>query len=506
MIPIIDDFLNKTTMYRLVLYVVIALIVIAVVLSFFKLLPFSPVSLIATSLFLVAVSWVANFIFAKTFEAVCNVESVYITALILALIITPMSSISDVPFLCFAALLSVASKYILAIGKKHVFNPVAISVVLTSMFLGQSASWWIGTFVMFPFVLAGGILIVKKTRRFAMVLCFLGVAILVIIEASILKNADVTGLFHKILFDSPILFFASVMFTEPLTTPPKKDMQIIYGAIVGFLFAPQVHLGAFYTTPEIALVAGNVFSYFVSPKEKLVLKLREKKQLATGIYDFVFLPDKKFLFVPGQYLEWTLAHSGSDSRGNRRYFTIASSPMETGLRLGVRFYDKPSSFKKSLANMNVGDKIIAGQLAGEFVLPKNPNEKCVFIASGIGITPFRSMIESLIDKREVRPITLFYGNTFASEVVYKDVFDRAEKELGIKTIYTITDTTSVSPDWYGETGYINDVMIREQVPDFLERLFYISGSHNSVNAIRRTLKSMGVSNKNIKTDFFPGLA
>lgn len=506
MIPFVDDFLNRTTMYRLVLYVLIGLLVAATILSFFQLLPFNPVSLVLTTLFITAVSWVANAIFANVFEAVTNVESVYITALILALIITPMASIHDIPFLGFAALLSVSSKYILAIGKKHVFNPVAISVVLTSLFLGQSASWWVGTFVMLPFVLVGGFLIVKKTRRLAMVGGFLGVAILVILEASILKNADLTGLFHKILFDSPIIFFASIMLTEPLTTPPKKDLQLAYAAIVGFLFAPQVHLGSFFTTPEIALIAGNVFAYFVSPKEKLVLILREKKQLAQGIYDFVFLPDKRFSYVPGQYLEWTLGHSGIDSRGNRRYFTIASSPMEEGVRLGVRFYDKPSSFKKSLANMNAGDKIIAGQLAGEFVLPKDVNEKCVFIASGIGITPYRSIIKSLLDKREVRPITIFYGNTFASEVVYKDIFDRAEQELGIKTIYTITDTTNIPADWYGKIGYINDAMIKEQVPDYLERRFYISGSHNTVNAVSITLKKMGVAGKNIKTDFFPGLA
>ncbi len=506
MIPIVDNFLNKTTMYRLVLYVLIGLVGAAVVLSFFKLLPFDPVSLAFTAFLIIAVCWFANTIFASVFEAVANVESVYITALILVLVVTPITSTRDIPFLVFAALLSVASKYILAIGKKHVFNPVAISVVLTSLFLGQSASWWVGTLAMFPFVMAGGVLIVKKTKRVGMVLSFMLIAILVILTASILKHADVTGLVRKIMLDSPILFFATVMFTEPLTTPPKKSLQIIYAAIVGFLFAPQIHFGSFFTTPEIALVVGNVFSYFVSPKEKLVLALREKRQIAPGIYDFLFLPDRRLSYVPGQYLELTLGHSQIDSRGNRRYFTVASSPMEEGIRFGVRFYEKPSSFKRSLAALNVGDKLVAGQLAGEFVLPKDVNEKCVFMASGIGITPFRSMIKSLIDKREVRPITIFYGNTNADEVAYKDIFDKAQHELGIKTVYTITDTANVPADWYGKTGYIDGEMIKNEVPDFLQRRFYISGSHNSVEAIKKTLRKMGIKNNMIKTDFFPGLA
>ena len=86
-------------------------------------------------------------------------------------------------------------------------------------------------------------------------------------------------------------------------------------------------------------------------------KLKQKEKIGTDMLDFVFMDDAPPRFRPGQYMEWTLAHKKSDSRGNRRYFTIASAPTETDLRLGVKFYDPPSSFKKNLLVMDPGDEI-----------------------------------------------------------------------------------------------------------------------------------------------------
>ena len=120
-----------------------------------------------------------------------------------------------------------------------------------------------------------------------------------------------------------------------------------------------------------------------------MLRLKEKVQLAPDIYDFIFVPTRKFAFAPGQYMEWTLGHDEPDSRGNRRYFTLASSPTENTLRLGVKFYQQSSSFKSALLAMDQQSEIVAAQVAGDFVLPDDPRQKCVFIAGGIGITPFR---------------------------------------------------------------------------------------------------------------------
>ena len=257
------------------------------------------------------------------------------------------------------------------------------------------------------------------------------------------------------------------MLTEPLTTPPTNGLRNLYGALVGVLFPPAFHLGSFYTTPEIALLIGNVFSYLVSPKSRLVLHLKHKRQISPHAYDFIFAPNRKVAFAPGQYMEWTLGHEEPDSRGNRRYFTMASAPTEPDLRLGVRFNDPSSTYKQAMLELDRGDEIIAGQLSGDFTLPKNPNQPLVFIAGGIGITPYRSMIKYLLDTHQRRPITLFYGAPTVHDFVYQDVFDQAERELGIRTIYIAEKTEDMSPGWVGLTGLItarDDPHLRAELP------------------------------------------
>lgn len=180
---------------------------IAVVLSFFGLLPFSPLSLLFSILFLTLVGWVVNKVFALVFEVPANVESYAISAYILAMIIRPPANISDVVFLFWAVVLTLASKFIVAIGKKHLFNPVAFSVAVTALFLGLSANWWVGSRVMLPFVLAGGLLVVRKIRRFDLVLSFLLAACVSTISFGLLKGIDPLSTLGKVFFDSPIVFF-----------------------------------------------------------------------------------------------------------------------------------------------------------------------------------------------------------------------------------------------------------------------------------------------------------
>lgn len=501
---IIDNFLNRTTMYRVILYYLELLWSVAFVLSFFGFLPFTPVALLISTTIIIGVCWVVNTIFAIVFQAPTNAESLFITAFILTLIITPATSghyVLGLSLIAWVAVWAMASKFIFAVYNKHLFNPAAFAVALTAFSINQSASWWVGSAPMVVFVLLGGILLVRKLRRFDLVVAFLIAAVISIIGFGILSGSNLSLLIQRTLLNSPLLFFAFIMITEPLTTPPTRILRIFYGAFVGFLFTPSLHVGSLYSTPELALLVGNLYSYAVSPKRALVLTLKEKIKVTPTVYDFVFNADTPFNFRPGQYLEWTLGHRKPDSRGNRRYFTIASSPTESEIRLGVKFYNAPSSFKKALAFMNVGEKLMAAQLSGDFVLPTDPREKLAFIAGGIGVTPFRSMTKYLLDKNEKRDVVLFYSNRVAEEVAYKDIFDEASKRLGIKTMYAITE--GAIPDW-AISGFITKEMIMKETPDYKERTFYISGPKVVVDTFHTMLRGIGVKSSKIKTDFFPG--
>jgi ferredoxin-NADP reductase len=505
MIRALDRLIDRITMYRLVLWYLLALLGGALVLGALHVIPVNPVALGLSTVLVLAAGWIANQIFARIFGAIPNIESVYITGLIIVLIMdpAPIGDLSAVGAIVFASAWAMASKFILSLRRRHIFNPAALGVALPALLLDHPATWWVsGQVWLMPIVLLGGVLIVRKLRRLDLVLAFAVTNLAVSVLTGNLADAPASIKFA--LLDSPFFFFAFVMLTEPLTAPQGKFWRIVYGALVGALASPNTVISGYYFTPEVALLAGNLFTLLVSPKGRVILTLERIEQAAVGVYDFVFRPDRSLAFAAGQYLEWTLPLGTSDGRGNRRYFTIASAPGDDSVRLGVKFAPNGSAFKRGLAQLQPGDQIVASQLAGSFTLPRNKQRKLAFIAGGIGITPFRSMLGELLERGEKRPIAVLYGNNRIDEIAYADLLKRARQELGIPTYYAVLDGAGASS---GITvGLVDEAMIRARVPDFRERTFYISGPPGMVNATRDTLLRMGVSRRRIKTDFFPGLA
>lgn len=501
----IDKFLNTITMYRLVLYGLMAIALYGFGLSLTGTLPSLHAGYMALTLItLFMVTYFANAILGSIFKVPLNAESSAITALIMFLILAPATNINDMLLVAVCAVIAMASKFVLNFRGKHIFNPAAFGVFILSTFIKpELVIWWAGSFAMLPIVLLIGLLIVRKIRHFDLFLSFVGIAVILIIANEMRFDSTVTVAFRTALGSWPVIFFGSIMLTEPLTTPPTKGLRIIYGVLVALLFGlPSEAVGP-YRTPEAALLLGNIFSFAVSPKYKLILKLKEKLQLAPGIYDFVFTPNRPVTFTPGQYLEWTLGHDKSDGRGNRRYFTIASSPSEPELHLTIKAPETPSSFKKALIALEPGGTMLAGSLGGDFTLPKTAANKITAIAGGIGITPFRSMVKNFIDQDRQVHFTLFYAAANPQEFIYKDLFASAEK-AGVKTVYVLSGAKEVPPDWQGETGYITKEMLAKNTPDYLERQYYLSGPNVMVEAYKKMLRAAGISLSAIHTDYFPG--
>ena len=112
------------------------------------------------------------------------------------------------------------------------------------------------------------------------------------------------------------------------------------------------------------------------------------------------------------------------------------------------------------------------------------------------------MAEDLMHKKEPRPIVMLYFNKTAQEIAYRDVFNMAEREIGLKTLYAVTDEMPDTPDIV--SGFLSREMIEREIPDYLERIFYISGPYGIIESGTVLLHEMGVPRRNIKTDFFPG--
>jgi len=502
----VDKFLNSITMYRLVLYVLMVLAAYSIVLAFRGVLYHGGFSYVVSLVVIVAACYLTNLACAKVFSVPVNVESWIITAFILYFLMFPATSAADAATAVFAAVVAMASKYFLTINKRHIFNPVAIAALAvgaTAFFKGSMPAaerffdsgnviWWVGTPAMLPIVLIGGFLILRKIRKFAMFFAFvIGGIITTFILSYFIDHVSFVPMLEQSFLSWPLVFFGTIMLTEPFTMPPHRRVQILFGLAVGLLFSARYHIGPLYSTPELALVIGNIFAYAVSMKCRLMLTLKEKKLVSKDTYEFSFTSDAAFTFHPGQYLEWTIPEQHADNRGNRRFFTIASSPTEDQVKLGVKFYQPSSAFKEALLALPEGYQIAAGQLGGDFTLPKNPEKKLVFIAGGIGVTPFRSMIKYLLDKKEKRDVTLIYCVKTEDEIAYRDIFDLAEREVGLRVIYLVGN-------------FLTDEFIRKEVPGFADSVFYMSGPNVMVENYKDLLRKMGIRRSAIMTDYFPG--
>lgn len=501
----IDHILNRTTMYRLVLYYLLALVATALIGGFWHATTVDPAQLALSAVIIEATCWGLNTAFARLLRVPPNAESVHITALILILLMPPVAPNDHAGLLglVVASAAGIASKFLLTWRRKHIFNPVAAGAVASAYLVGQPATWWVdGSPLLMAVVVAGGLLVVRKVQRFEMVGAYVLANVGLTLATSPLSMLPETIQF-SVLY-SPLFFAGFAMLTEPLTAPQTRVTRLAYGAIIGLISSANFHVGNFYASPELAFLVGNAFAFAVSPKGRFLLRLERVERTADASYDYVFTPDRPLTFRPGQYLEWTLDLPNPDNRGNRRTFTIASAPTEREVRLGVKFYPRPSAYKQALAQMRPGDVIHGTQVAGSFTLPDRGGDKIALIAGGIGVTPFRSMVQHMMDVGDRRSVVLLYGNNRASEISYSDIFETARHRLGLRTVYALADPEpEVDPD---HVGFIDGALIEREVPDFHERIFYLSGPQAMVRHFQGVLADLGIPRRRIKVDYFPGFA
>jgi ferredoxin-NADP reductase len=501
MTRIVDRFLNLFTMYRLTLYFLAALLGLATILSAVGVVAGGPLAVISTAAILLASCFLVNWLFALVMRIRSNPESSLITALIMALIMGPVPfDLRQLGILALAGAVAVASKYLLAMRRQHVFNPAAAGALFSAFAFGANASWWVGNAALLPLAVVGGLLLARKIGRLRLVAAFLGLFVAFNLVLAFSQGLAISDAFQSVVFvfgHTSLVFFATVMFTEPMTSPKRLRWQLIYAAMVAFLYQPQLSLFGQNLTPEETLMVGNLFSFIISPSFKLRLRLKERRQIGAGIISFTFQRPPGFSHELGQYMEWTL-------HGGRRYFSLASSPTEPELMIAARFSEKASRYKQEMAGMKPGDLITAGELGGDFVLPKDPRVPLAFIAGGIGITPFRSMIKFVLDKGERRDIVLLYSSSTEEELIFRDLFDEARRQVGVKVVYTLTDTCRIRQGWCGQRGPIDAPMVRKEVPAFMERRYFVSGPPGMVNAMLRTLHAAGVPRRQVRTDAFQG--
>jgi ferredoxin-NADP reductase len=220
--------------------------------------------------------------------------------------------------------------------------------------------------------------------------------------------------------------------------------------------------------------------------------LVDKRTEVPGVESFTFEPSEPLTWKAGQYAHYRLPHEAPDDRGIERWFTLSSAPFEKHPAITTRFApEKGSTFKQALAALKVGDSIESDYVDGDFTVDDGAQEY-VFLAGGIGITPFHSILKEAEHGGVKLKVTLIYANR-DENVVFKNELDAWAQHNPDLKIHYLT-----APE------RIDEQAIVARVPDLQKPLFYISGPEPMVKSLGEVLEGMGVSTDRIKLDDFPG--
>lgn len=221
------------------------------------------------------------------------------------------------------------------------------------------------------------------------------------------------------------------------------------------------------------------------------------KDEADNIRIFYFKPERQLDYTAGQFIELTLKHKNPDDRGQKRWFTLSSSPTEELLSITTKWADeKQSSFKKALWELKPGDELEMSEAMGDFVLPKLIQTKLVFVAGGIGITPFHSIMSWLKDVNEERSIKLLHAVRNEDEIVFQDTFNEAG-------LHVTTIVSNPSSAWGGERGRLDAEKIIGLTEPDEDTLIYVSGPEPMTESLEKDLKKAGIKPAQLVLDFFP---
>lgn len=230
------------------------------------------------------------------------------------------------------------------------------------------------------------------------------------------------------------------------------------------------------------------------------LKLLERKEVARGTLQFIFEKPSGFVFQPGQYGGFTLIDSGLEPGANTRRFSILSAPHDPHLAIATRI--QSSSYKRVLNELKNGSEMKFAGPTGTFTLHADQNTPAVFIAGGIGITPFYSMIRHAVETHSNQKMYLFYGNQSRDDAAFLAELEKiAIIHPHFKLIATMANP---DPTWNGETGFITYEMIKKHIPNISAPIYYVCGSPAMVNAMHEILNELEINEDRICTEDFPG--
>lgn len=237
----------------------------------------------------------------------------------------------------------------------------------------------------------------------------------------------------------------------------------------------------------------------------LDVTLAGKEQIASGTWAFTLgLGGQEFAFRAGQTIDLTFPDPPhTDGAGNKRTFSLAGAPAREHLLVATRV--RESAFKRSLVEAPGGTKLEAEGPFGSFTLPQKARS-VVLLAGGIGVTPFRSMIEDAIYRGLQHSLLLVHSNRTPEDAPFLEELKQwASDGKNFTYLPTMTDLAHSNVAWTGERRRIGRELFGELIPKLSGNpLFYAAGPERFVKAAVETLNALGVDEERIRFEDFPG--
>ena len=235
-----------------------------------------------------------------------------------------------------------------------------------------------------------------------------------------------------------------------------------------------------------------------------ICKLKDRKEVAEGTMSFRFEKPSGWAFKAGQYLDMTLLDpSETDSEGNVRSFSIASAPHEETLMVATRMRD--TAFKRVLRTMPLGTAVKIEGPSGDLILQNDSTRAAVFLAGGIGITPFRSIVHWAAKEKLPNRIVLFYCNRRPEDAPFLAELQSLESDNPkYKLIASMTEMEKSHRPWDGETGLINQEMLGRHLKGATGPIYYIAGPPTMVKGLHEMLSKVGTIDEDIRAEEFGG--
>lgn len=247
------------------------------------------------------------------------------------------------------------------------------------------------------------------------------------------------------------------------------------------------------------------------------LKLVKKIEEASGTKSFFWEPEKYVGYLPGQYYYFTLPKlNHPDPRGATRHFTLSSSPTDGKTLRNTTRIREESGYKQSLDELTVGSEIEGDGPNGTFILNDNQEGVQIFLAGGIGITPFRSMIRYATDKKLTVPIYLIYSNSHPEEIAFKKELEQMAKENpNFKVAMTVSKPEESLPagkagktKWSGLTGRIDEKLLKSQIENWQLAIedcnWWVCGPPPMVDAMEQVFGKLNINPGQIRSEKFTG--